>query len=78
MAETIHSRQNTMFGSQGNRSITNFGIDQRSLSSIELSPSRDQRQISKINIEFGGKRTYSFNGHLFPNHDVLVRLQYVQ
>ncbi|XP_063683607.1 uncharacterized protein LOC134818116 [Bolinopsis microptera] len=57
MAETIHSRQNTMFnGSQVNRSITNFGIDQRSLSSIELSPSRDQRQISKINIEFGGKR----------------------
>jgi len=56
MAETIRSRQNTMFGSKANRSMTNFVMDQRSLSSIELTPSRDQKQISKINIEFSGKR----------------------
>lgn len=56
MAETIQSRQNTMFGSQANRSMTNFVMEQRALSTIELTPTRDQKQISKINIEFSGKR----------------------
>ena len=57
MAETIQSRQSTMFGSQANRSMTNFVMEQRALSTIELTPTRDQKQISKINIEFSGKRT---------------------
>ncbi|KAL5268172.1 hypothetical protein ACHWQZ_G002135 [Mnemiopsis leidyi] len=55
MTETLQSRQNT-FVSQTNRSISNYVMDQRSLSSIEFTPTRDQKQISKINIEFSGKR----------------------
>jgi len=56
MAETLRSRQNTSFGSQASRSMTNCTLEQRSLSSVDLSPSRDQKQITKINIEFSGKR----------------------